>query len=109
MIARANTTISVLRGEIADEYGDFGPKGTPVLRGIQASIIEKSRAVFDYDSPTPRTVHYAIGRVNHGTDIRNNDTVLDEITGVRYLVNSFSTVNSPLVQADMKLDLEIVT
>jgi hypothetical protein len=107
VIARATTTISITRGETADGYGDATPNNSPLYQKVPASIIEQTRRVFTYDSPTPRTVRYYIGRVGAGTDIRNNDTILDEQTGVTYLVDDFSQPSNPTRAVDIKLDLRL--
>lgn len=109
MLARATTTLTVYRGTSTDAYGDVQDVNTPVHTGIPASLVEQTRRVTTRDDPTPRIVRYAVGRVTSGTDITDQDRLLDERTGGIYIVDAVSTMNSAAVAADLRLDLRRTT
>lgn len=109
MIARATTTLTVLRGTTTDGYGDEVDTDTPVHTRIPAALAEQTRRVTTRDDPTPRVIRYAVGRVTAGTDITDQDRVRDERTGAVYIVDAVSSMNSAAVAADLRLDLRRTT
>lgn len=109
MIARATTTIAVLRGTSTNAWGDEADTDTPVHIGIPASLVEQTRRVTTRDDPTPRIVRYAVGRVTAGTDVTDQDRIRDERTGDTYIVEAVSAMNSAAVAADLRLDLRRTT
>lgn len=109
MLALATTTISVLRGTTTDAYGDEQDTATVVHSGIPAALTEQTRRVTTRDDPTPRIVRYAVGRVTAGTDITDQDRIRDDKTGAVYIVDAVSSMNSPAVAADLRLDLRRTT
>lgn len=109
MLARATTTISVLRGTSTDGYGDDIDTDTPFATGIPASLVEQTRRVTTRDDATPRIVRYAVGRVTAGTDITDQDRLRDEQTGAVYIVDAVSAMNSAAAAADLRLDLRRTT
>ncbi|MFI5473206.1 hypothetical protein ACIA6D_23570 [Streptomyces cacaoi] len=109
MLALATTTVTVYRGTTTDAYGDEQDTDTPHATGIVAAITEQSRRVTTRDDPTPRIVRYAVGRVTAGTDIVDQDRLRDERTGAVYIVEAVSSMNSPVVAADVRLDLRRTT
>lgn len=109
MLARATTTLSVLRGTSTDGYGDEVDTDTIVATGIPASLVEQTRRVTSRDDPTPRIVRYAVGRVTAGTDITDQDRLRDERTGDTYIVDAVSSMNSAAIAADLRLDLRRTT
>jgi hypothetical protein len=109
VIARATTTLAVLRGTTTDEYGDEADTNNVIASRIPASLAEQTRRVTTRDDPTPRIVRYAVGRVTAGTDIRDQDRVRDERTGAVYIVDAVSSMNSAAVAADLRLDLRRTT
>jgi hypothetical protein len=109
VLARATTTLSVLRGTSTDGYGDEVDTDTPHATGIPASLVEQTRRVTTRDDPTPRIVRYAVGRVTAGTDVTDQDRIRDERTGATYIVDAVSAMNSAAVAADLRLDLRRTT
>jgi hypothetical protein len=109
LIARATTTVAVLRSTATDAYGDETDTNTAVHTGIPASLIEQTRRVTTRDDPTPRVVRYAVGRVTAGTDITDQDRLRDERTGQVYIVDAVSAMSSAAVAADLRLDLRRTT
>jgi hypothetical protein len=109
VIARATTTLTVLRGTTTDTYGDEKDTDTPVATGIPCALTEQTRRVTTRDDPTPRIIRSAIGRVTAGTDITDQDRLRDERTGEVYIVDAVSSMNSAAVAADLRLDLRRTT
>lgn len=109
MQAIATTTISVLRGTTTDAYSDEQDTDTPVQTGIPASLTEQSRRVTTRDNPTPRIVRYAVARVPARTDVTDQDRVLDERTGAKYIVDAVSSMANPAIEVDRRLDLRRTT
>lgn len=109
MLAVATTTLTVYRGTTTDGYGDEQDTDTPIYTGIVASLTEQSRRVTTRDDPTPRIVRYAVARVTAGTDITDQDRVLDERTGAVYIVDAVSQMANPAVASDLRLDLRRTT
>lgn len=109
MLALATTTVTVYRGTSTDAYGDEQDTDTVVHTGIPASIVEQTRRTTTRDDPTPRVIRYAVGRVTAGTDITDQDRLLDERTGVVYIVEAVSSMASAAVAADLRLELRRTT
>lgn len=109
MIALATTTLTVYRGTSTDAWGDEVDTDTAVHTGIPAALTEQTRRVTTRDDPTPRIVRYAVGRVTAGTDITDQDRLLDERTGAIYIVDAVSQMSSAAVAADLRLDLRRTT
>lgn len=109
MLALATTRLTVYRGTTTDAYGDDQDTNTPVATGIPASLVEQSRRVTTRDDPTPRVVRYAVARVTAGTDITDQDRLVDERTGAVYIVDAVSSMTSPAVASDLRLDLRRTT
>lgn len=106
MLVRATTKISVLRGTTTNAFGDEVDNFTVAASGIPASLIEQTRQMFTRESTEPRVVRYTVGRVTAGTDIRQNDVLLDERTSVKYIVQAVSGLGNPVRMEDLRLDLK---
>lgn len=109
MQAIATTRVSILRGTATDAYGDEQDTDTPVHTGIPASLVEQSRRVTTRDDPTPRIVRYAVVRLPAGTDITDQDRLLDEVTGVKYIVDADSFMANPAMAVDIRVDARRTT
>jgi hypothetical protein len=104
--ATANCTVAVYRATEVDDYADtVDDNTTPVLTGIPARITERTQRVTTADDPTPRIVRWHTGRVEAGTDIRADDRLESEQTGVVYLVDSTGTPPAGVLGEDLRLDL----
>ncbi|MEU1272984.1 hypothetical protein [Streptomyces sp. NPDC005799] len=109
MQAIATTKVTILRGTSTDAYGDEQDTDTPVATGIPASLIEQTRRVTTRDNPTPRIVRYAVVRLPAGTDVTDQDRLLDERTGVKYIVDADSFMTNPAMAVDIRLDARRTT
>lgn len=107
MIAMPTTTITVLRGEGTDNYGDDAPTKVPILKNIPASIIERRMRTFDADTQTPRFVNYYVMRVDSSTKLIAGDTIYDERTQVTYLVEDFNINANPTYGQDLKVNIKL--
>lgn len=105
MISLATTTIDVFRGVTVDAYQDVVDVNTsPIATKLPASVIERTRVVFDPASGTPRTVRYVVGRVGHGTDVKVGDRLRDR-SGQFFVVRDTATPSNPAIALDLRLDL----
>lgn len=107
MIATAR--IHVLRGTYVDELGDEvdawdldaedeaqRPEVVTPAGGIAASLIERSRVVFDPATGEARTVQLATCRIAALVEVRSGDRILDLATGDRYGVSGRPTTQRSL-------------
>lgn len=106
----ATTRAAILRGTTKDPLGDEGDanSGSPVAgyADLPASIIEKTRQVFDPASGQRRTVRYTVGRIRSDVLLREGDRLRDNRTGKVYNINETVTVPRGLSgQASLTLDL----
>ncbi|MFD4596724.1 hypothetical protein ACFWPQ_01700 [Streptomyces sp. NPDC058464] len=109
MQAIATTKVTILRGTTTDAYDDEQDTDTPIATGIPASLTEQTRRVSGRENPTPRIVRYAVARVPAQTDISENDRLLDERTGVKYIVDAVSGMANPAIEVDRRVDLRRTT
>lgn len=106
MIALANRTVAVLRGETTDVYGDpADDNSTPVARGVPASIVEQSRRVFDPSSDRVQIIRFWTGRLPAGTQLQIGDRLQDEQTSDIFAVQSFSKQQHVVHDGEVRVDL----
>lgn len=109
MYALPTTTVSILRGSTTNAFGDVIDGSTVAASGVPCSLVEQTRTSKTADSPTPRVVHFTVGRIAADTDILDTDRLLDESTGQKYIIESVSRLGNPVIQADLRLDLKRTT
>lgn len=113
MVFLATTRASIYRGQTTPVEGldPVDNNVTPVagLESLPASLIEKSRKVYDQTSQQQRTIRWCVGRFTPGTDIRAGDRVKDNRTGIFYVLDELTTKPRSIAgQSDLILDLRIV-
>ena len=109
MKSRATTTVSVMRGTVYDPvYGDEVDDDTVVASGIRVSIIEQTVDAKTEVTSVPHSYRFAKMRCTPGTDIRQNDRLLDEKTGEIWTIVQISRRGNPVVNQDMRVDLEMM-
>jgi len=108
MQAIPTTTVSILRGTDTTPAGDIVDSLTPVYTGIPASVMERTRNGIDSQTQDPRVFRYTVCRLPAGTDVKDDDLILDELSGKRYAISSVSVLNSPVHTPDLRLDLRYV-
>ncbi len=99
------TTISILRGTSTDVYGDVTDTATVAASGIPASILEQRKTVFTPADHRVQQIGVFTGRVSQLVDVRIGDRIQDERTGTIYVLDNISTVASPALGNDRRLDL----
>lgn len=108
MISRATTTVTIYRGQSTDEYGDPIDSNTIVRTGLRASILEQTTKAWTEASTLPRAFRWAKMRVSHGTDVQQNDRILDERTGDIWTIVQMSNRANPVRNTDLRIDLEMM-
>ena len=103
----ANTRVTVLRGTTVDAFGDEVDTSTEVAVDIAASLVEQSRTATTREDPTPRVVHYTVGRLPWGTDVTEDDRLRDQRTGRVYIVTAVSRPSGIGIVPDLRVDLKI--
>lgn len=106
MYARATTTITVYRGSTTDDWGDVKDTPTPVMTGVRASILEQKIYATGEITTQPHNYRWARLRVTKGIDVRTNDRVLDEKTGITWLITNISNYQNPVKGQDVRIDLQ---
>lgn len=108
MIARATTTVTVYRGESTDDYGDPVDSNVIVATGVPASILEQTVKAWTEVTTLPRAYRWAKMRVTRGTDIQQNDRILDERTNEIWTIVQISDRANPVRDQDLRVDLEMM-
>ena len=90
-----NRQLSVMRGSVADAYGDLSDVGTPIHTGIPAAIEETTAVVFDQATQRPQIIRTITCVVPNWADIVTTDTLFDATTGNYYLIESMTARPSP--------------
>lgn len=103
-----NTTVSILRGETIDEYGDPKDSDVSVNSGVPMSIVEESRRVFLAVEGRLTIIREFIGRVRPGFDIRESDRLRDDKSGRVYLVEGISQPSLATGTSDKRIFLRRV-
>ena len=108
MIAAATTTVSILRGQTTDDWGDPIDSDTVAVSGVRASIIEINEDGYSEVTTVPRVVRKALGRVGSEVDVRTNDRIYDEVYNQTWIILALTRVQNPVCAMDTKLDLKRV-
>lgn len=94
MHARQNTKITITRTVSQDPWGMPAPgANTPAATHVPASLNQRSRSVFNESSSAPRVITWAVLRVNGNTVLLEGDRILDERTGIHWVVDEVSNFN----------------
>ena len=102
----ANTYISIYRGFTVDAEGDEVDSDVAIATEIPASIIEgRPRQVESGTSGTPRVIRQATMRVIRTTDIKRDDRVKDENTGMFWRIDAVGAIGNPAFTPDLRVDL----
>lgn len=110
MIATPTTTVSVLRGTVANEFGDVLDADTPApgLTGIPASIIERSQKPREPKNSEDRIIRIFKGRLPRGTDVQKGDRLRDA-AGATYVIDNLYRQANPFWKQDLTVDLSLTT
>lgn len=105
MYAIPTTTVSVLRGVSVDDLGDTVDNLTVASSGTVFSLLEQRRTVFVPATNRLQTVMIATGRGPNDMDVTTSDRIKDERTGLIYVIDNVSRVQSPVTLNDVRLDM----
>jgi hypothetical protein len=108
VIARANTTIEILRGTTTDTYGDQQQDDYPVQRDIAVSLIEENQTTTRRADNRPQTMRFFRTRVPPTVDVRVGDRIRDK-GGVVYVVDEITVPTSPFGTPSQRLRLRRAT
>lgn len=108
MIATPTTTVTILRGQTTDDYGDTVDLPTPVAAGIPASIIERTQKVHGPKDSEDRIVRIFKLRVPRGTGLLKDDRVRDA-AGQVYIVDNVYQQSNPFWPQDQSADLSLTS
>jgi hypothetical protein len=101
------TYVDVLRGSVADEFGDLIPDETPYLMGVRVWLTEQSQTTFVPADQRTTVIRKFTGLVPPDTDIQERDRLRTE-DGLTYLVEAVTRPHSSVERADLRLDLRLV-
>lgn len=105
-----NTTVSLLRGETTDDFGDVTDSPTAVAQGVGATLIETAQVVQDPSTQTPRVIRTTTALVPLWLGAGENDRLLDETSGDVFMVEDVVKIpNLTGAVPDLKLVLRRVT
>jgi hypothetical protein len=99
--------VDVLRGSVADEFGDLIPDETPYLMGVRVWLTEQSQTTFVPADQRTTVIRKFTGLVPPDTDIQERDRLRTE-DGLTYLVEAVTRPHSSVERADLRLDLRLV-
>jgi hypothetical protein len=108
VITPANTLVRILRGTELNEAADEVDSDTPVYEDVPASIIELARPSTSSADLMPRTVRRSVGKFDARVDIRQEDRVEDQFTGMIYTVDNVSRPHVGMFEADKRVELRNV-
>lgn len=109
MQSTPTTTVSILGGtDSTDPWGDPSESEAVVVSGIPASIVENRVQVATEGAPQATAVHYYTGRVPAGTAVNRGQRLLDEVSGLKYLIDYVNAPHSRVTPMDIRLDLRRV-
>jgi hypothetical protein len=108
MIATPTTSITILRGQGTNSFGDVIDLPVPWKSGIPASIIERSQRVHGPKDSEDRIVRVFKLRVPNGTGLAKDDRVRDA-SGQVYIVDNVYQQANPFWSQDQSADLSLTS
>lgn len=84
----AQAWLTIMRGTEVNRFGDETDVGTVIYEHVPAALTETARVTFDRASQTRRTVRTVTCVLSGYTDVTDDDTLRDEVTGAAYLIES---------------------
>lgn len=106
----ATTTVAILRGTTTtDSFGDEVTTDA-TLSGfdrVPASLIERTKAVYDQSSGERRTVRVVTARMLPTVPVRESDRIRDNTTGITYSIEELNRTPRTIAgQSALTLDLK---
>lgn len=110
MRARATTTVTILRGDTTNSYGDtVSDNTTPIASGVIAAIQEQNRRVYLPAEGATRIIRTYTGKLPPTTNVQKLDRLRDERTNVVYLINELHQADNPAISLDISVELSRTT
>lgn len=109
VIARANTTVSILRGTSTDSYGDEVDEQTAVARNVLCALEESSRRTYLPAEQATRVVRSYSARLSPTASVQKGDRLRDERTGVVYVITDLMDPRSAHHTPDIHVELSRTT
>jgi hypothetical protein len=100
-----NTTVSILRGETIDAYGDPVDSNVSVNASVPISITHEDQKVYLPVEGRMTIIRQFIGRIRPGFDVREHDRLRDDRSGRVYLVEGISQPEYGTGTADLRIFL----
>jgi hypothetical protein len=104
----AMTSVSILRGTTVDAYGDTLDTDTPIATHVPASITFTSTSDTTEETGRQYQVNDADAEVPPGTDIRVGDRLLDENTGLVFVVRGVEPTPNAFLPLPIGLSVRLV-
>jgi hypothetical protein len=108
VITPANTYVTVFRGTELNDAGDEVDSDVAVYENVPAFITEVARPSTNAADSMPRTVRRSVGKFDARADIRAQDRVEDQSTGMIYTVDNVSRARPGMYEADQRAELKNV-
>lgn len=105
----ATTTVTILRGETLNDFGDPAAGTTRVADRVPFSILQSGARSTRRADDRPNTVLSYVGRCSPRVDVRQEDRLIDERTGDIFLVTEVSRTGSTVTTNDPRIVLEKTT
>lgn len=81
-------SLTILRGQTANAYGDISDVGQPIYTGVQAALAETSQTAFDPATQRPSIIRSITCILPGWADVQMTDTIYDPATGWFYLIEN---------------------
>jgi len=110
LYAIASTTCSILRGTTTNQWGDVidDPNAAVIATGVSVALDVTNTQAFDPTTQQIRLIRSIRGAIQSDTDIRENDRLRDDTSGVVYMVESVTDTLGPGYVGDLELVLKQV-
>jgi hypothetical protein len=106
VIAPPNALVSIYRGTATNYAGDEVDADTPVATDVPMYVMETRRSGTNPAAGMSRVVRLGTGRCDPGVDVRKDDRVEDQRSGMIFLVEAVYTPVNQQHAADKQLDLK---
>ncbi len=103
MIGRATGRFTIYRGTTTNDSGDTIDGDYIVASDVVLGLRNATRVEGD-PTTAPRTVRYIRGTATPGTDIRAQDRIKDQDSGLRYVVDTVEPGLSSTRNTDLRFD-----
>jgi hypothetical protein len=103
-----NTTITILRGDGVDSWGDGVEADRPIQSRIPAAKMETNRQTERKDTDAPRSIRSYTYRVWRSIDVRDGDRFRDERDNQTYLVDKVVKPTVVVAAAPIRITARLI-